>query len=210
MKRSKKLPTRKRQALRRLALLAVLAVLLSALHLYNFLPSQALYELEERANTGRTGVVMRQWAAPNTGLELLPRLMLLSEKDGVNLLTVMRFSLLLGWTPDTYAAEDCDPEARLWGGLCEADLLGTENRVGVFLRIMDPKITTVEIKVKDQTDVVEMTLQTEAASWTEMDDGTRYWCAAVWIPAGNIHTVMTATGYDADGSVAAEFDSYEP
>lgn len=98
--RNKQLPTRKRRALRRVALLAALAAVLSVFRLYAFLPIQALRMVEEDHNTGPTGVIRRQLCPAPTVRDWGPQLMYLSSRDDTVLLTGLDFSLLRGWRED--------------------------------------------------------------------------------------------------------------
>lgn len=220
MKRSKKLPTRKRRALGHLALLAVLAALLSVLHLYNFLPSQAVYEAEEITHAGPTEIAATDWKAPDGSQYYYPQLLAVSEREDTVLFTVMQFHLWGGWNLRLSSAMDCAPGAPLWGDAWVSSTRNDQGRCYLFLRIGDPAITALDVDLrcwiewnnsrKEWDRETAVTLHTTADDWEETKDGTRYYLTAVDGTFVNTRIDAVATGYDAHGSIVAEFDSYEP
>lgn len=218
--RKKRLPTRRKRALGRAALLLALAAFLSVFRLYAFLPAQALRLAEEELNTGSTEVIRRQGVPRSAANEKAgPWLVYLSGKGDTVLLCGLRFRPLTGWQTVFMEDHDCAPGAALSGQYCYN---GTKGWAVGFLRIGDPSVT--EVAVSFQTPTTEWddsqeqwkrtevaSLRTGAAEWTEKD-GFRYALVTADIrewPAGGLYGLadLHATAYDAAGNVVAEYDS---
>lgn len=218
--RKKRLPTRRKRALGRLALLLALAAFLSVFRLYAFLPAQALRLVEEELNTGSTEVIRRQWVPRSAANEQAgPWLVYLSNKGDTVVLCGLRFRFLTGWQPAFMEDHDCAPEAALSGQYCYN---GTKGWAVGFLRIGDPSVTEVSVSFQTPTTEWEdsqarwkrtevVSLRTRAAEWTEKD-GFRYALVTADIrewPAGALYgpADLRATAYDAAGNVVAEYDT---
>lgn len=134
------LPSRKRVALRRIAVMAaVLMFANSILHLGLLLPRQARLTIEERKGTGWTRTVETRWEP-----ELHPGfLTYLSQNESVTMLSNVYFTHL-GWFPGFGNALDCSGEEPLYVGC--SYLNRDERAVWYFFgRIDDPKIQRIEI-----------------------------------------------------------------
>ncbi|MCI9332862.1 MAG: hypothetical protein HFG05_11965, partial [Oscillibacter sp.] len=95
MKKEKReiLPSRRRRTVRRVLIAAAAVLLVNRIFLIGLLfPIQALRHIEERAGTGRTAVVCRDWAPEiyKTGLVYL------TENENVTMLSAVRLSFY-GW-----------------------------------------------------------------------------------------------------------------
>lgn len=225
MKRLRKqLPTRRRRALKRLAVLLILVVFLSVFHLYAFLPGQAVWLSEEKCNTGPTEVVFRQWLPRCRAVKgTKPQLMYLSVKGDTALLTLTSYELRIaqtGWNPTLMQNYDCAAGAALSG---DAAFLYEGREVVGFLRIGDPTVTEVEVSFQALQEWQENThtwkrtevaaLRTTAAEWTERD-GYRYALLAADIQEWPENTAFGAAylrvaAYDKEGRLRAEYDSYD-
>lgn len=142
--RRKILPTRKREALRRVFIAAAALFLLNRVFLLGLLfPIQAIRHNEERMGTGRTAVVCRDWARElgwTYGTYL-------TENEHVVMLSGAHLTYL-GWMDDSGAAVDCMEEGPLHGGWWSLGREGRPNLYYVFGRIDDPDIDFLKIQVR--------------------------------------------------------------
>ena len=220
MKRNiKKLPTRRRKALTRLGWILGIVAFLSVFRLYYFLPSQALYEAEERQNLGRTEVVILE-----KGLDLeftTASRMYLSVWEDTVLLTGMRFRPLTGWDSGPVVCRDLPAEEPVSGYAWTP--YGVEGRSFAlgYVCVDDPAITAADIRLQgvrawdsqkgEWTREDVFRIQSEASEWTE-SGGRRYLLLnreVEWpeeLEWGPFYMVVTA--FDAQGNVVAEYDSY--
>ena len=207
----KRLPTRRGRALRRIAVLAAVLAYLTVFRLYAFLPVQARYESEERANTGRTELVIWQ-EDDGSRLEL-------SVKGDTLLLTRMDFQLWRGWDADRSRAWDCPPEEPVAGKAWTEYGEETEP-VYLVVRISDPAVQTLELSIQHRVLQWEepeerrevLHLRSSAEEWV-MWDGCRYLLAAprVEVPRDVVWAdpYLVITALDQAGNVTATYDSYE-
>jgi len=135
-----KLPTRKRVALRRMAVAAVALFLINYfMHLGLLLPRQAIHEVEERKGTGWTRTIDRIWVPEIHKTHLA----YLSQNEHVTMLSTAYFSPL-GWMPGFGNALDCSGGEPLYAGYT---LMNRNERSAMlfFGRVDDPEIERIEI-----------------------------------------------------------------
>lgn len=215
--RNKRQPTRKQTALRRLALAAVLAVLLLVFRGFAFLPSQAVYRAEEFWNTGRTETVQWKVCAPEQG-EFSPVVVYLSEKGDTVLLTAASFSLPGGWGREYVTkAVDCPPDTPLYGRMWRN---GNDRAYG-FLRVSDPEIVKLDIELQGLVRrpmggydrETGLRLESGAAAW-QPGASDRYLLLVQDLSDrqyvhDNGRVCLNVTAYDEAGAVVARYDSYD-
>ena len=137
-----KLPTRRRAALRRIAIMAaVLFVVNFFMHIGLLLPRQAIHEVEERSGTGWTRTVDRIWVPEIHKTHLV----YFSQNEHVTMLSTAYFTYL-GWMPGFGNALDCSGEESLYAGYT---LMNRNERSAMFFfgRVDDPEIARIEIVV---------------------------------------------------------------
>lgn len=209
MKRKKKLPTRRRRALRCAgAALVLLLLVQNLLHTALLLPIQAVRLKEAQTGVRGTRVVHRQWEPGTyngTGLFYLT-----ANEEAVMLCdTVLTFR---GWLPVYGALLDCGEDAPLHaaqrflykvdhphdGG--ERQLRGTH--YFFYGRVDDPDIETVEITLPEGSGLGEEPL----AAPLFQKNGHRYFLLYRWAPGEEWPPQETgrAAGKDCEGSTVAE------
>jgi len=140
MKRKRMRP-RNRTAFRRVLIALAALFLVNHFLLTGLLfPIQAIRRCEERAGTGRTAVVRRDWAPEiyKTGL------IYLTENETVTMLSAARLSLY-GWTEVYGVPVDCTGEGPIHGGWWSFVRLEKAGRFYVFGRVDDPEIARLEV-----------------------------------------------------------------
>ena len=140
MKRKRMRP-RNRTAFRRVLIALAALFLVNHFLLTGLLfPIQAIRRCEERAGTGRTAVVRRDWAPEiyKTGL------IYLTENETVTMLSAARLSLY-GWTEVYGVPVDCTGEGPIHGGWWSFVRLEKAGRFYVFGRVDDPEIAQLEV-----------------------------------------------------------------
>lgn len=205
---------RKKQYSRRRGALRHALWALTALFLVNhfllvglILPIQAIRRSEERMGTGRTAVVLRDWAPEVHKTHLI----YLTGSENVTMLTGA-YLTFYGWTDGFGLPVDCSEDAPLHGGWWTMGRSEGQNLVYVFGRVDDPEIARVEVQTQyedwDTGEVVRRTAFTwssEREAWTERNG--RYYFLFQKSPVdwsvyqSTIYQV--AIGYDAEGNEIA-------
>ena len=98
--------TTRQKALRRCALLLVLAAVVSATNLYGFFPRKALHLEEDRRSMARTEVLRRDYMPQVHGSTLF----YVSANDDALMVTSVRYNLFGGWYPVFGAITDFTDE----------------------------------------------------------------------------------------------------
>lgn len=211
MKRVKKLPTRKRDALRRAAwALALLLAANALLHLGQLLPIQAIRETEEREGVYHTRVLRRMWVPEVYKTSLF----YLTANENALLLGDAHFTYL-GWFPQFGAALDCSGGEPLYAAERTVNRSGHEGTHFFFYgRVDDPAIETVELSLryireygeKKEENIYQEHVRLTAPIWQERD-GRRYFFLQYrlenWPDHGGRYTF--AIGKNASGEVLTEF-----
>ncbi len=199
--KKQELPTRRRSALRRLAMAAVLLALANGvLHVGYLLPVQALRDIEERQGTGKTAVVTGQW-----GKELYKaHRMYLSAGENVTMLSDVHLSPL-GWTSGFGTAVDCTDEAAVHAGWTEMTWQDQETVLYVFGRVDDPDVVRVRAGIQRTAEgAARYVLETE--TFLEQG-GYRYFLLRKYPAGWNGHVSLTA--YDEAGGVLFHTDGLD-
>ena len=201
------LPSRKRTALRRIAI-AVAAVFCVNffMHIGLLLPIQAIWQLEEREGARHTSVVTRDWAPEIHKTHLV----YLTENDDTTLFG-SAYLTVCGWMAGFSVALDCSEEAPLYAG--RFYLSRDDGKVWYFFgRVDDPAIETVEVSLRSE----EWNETTQTPSYREIrrlvaenfleKDGRRYFLlrdSGEWDSGFGSSPRPVAIGYDgARGEVA--------
>lgn len=135
-----KLPSRRRVALRRVAIMAaVLFVINFFMHIGLLLPRQAIHELEERNGTGWTRTVDRIWTPEIHRFHLA----YLTQNEHATMFS-SAYLTHLGWVPAFSNALDCSGGEPLYAGY---SLMNRKERSAMFCfgRVDDPEIERIEI-----------------------------------------------------------------
>lgn len=209
MKR-KKLPTRRRRALRRVVW--ALLLLLAVNHFFQvgyLLPGQAVRDEEEREGTGRT------WAVESRWMPVLYRTHRFSLRENENavLLGNTYFSPF-GWQTTTGCALDCSEAAAVHAAEHRISRDGKGTVDCYFGRIDDPAIERVAVSIQEVTyDQGQETrrelrrLTAERSEFLTRDGRTFFWLMEVQDgeidPEQIIQPVLIAWGEN--GTVVAEF-----
>lgn len=143
--KQKKVPSRKRRAIRRL-LTALIVVILAnqVFHTAYFLPVQVLRMQEELLGVGRTAVIQRQWE-PRVADAHGTYTVYFAGNEHVTLLKGVQLSFLQGWTGDLIRVLDCSREAPLYAGQFWKSYRDGSAVGYLFGRVDDPAIQTVTI-----------------------------------------------------------------
>lgn len=204
----KKLPTRRKRALKRL-LIAALAMLLvnHFMLLGQLLPIQAIRQVEERQGTGRTRVVTRLHAP-----EIYTTMLLyLTENENTTLLADGYLSIY-GWMAGFGTALDCTEDDPLYAGM--VDLSHDDGNVSCFFgRVDDPNIETVAV-ILFATEVDEMShlvpgeeIGRLIASELFEKEGRRYFLLRDdGRTSGERRPIPVAIGYDSAGNEIARME----
>lgn len=145
MKRRKRLPTRRRDALRHASRALILLLLVqNLLHVGLLLPVQALRETEEREGVCGTKVLRRIWEPDIYKTSLF----YLTASENALLLGDVHFTHL-GWFPQFGAALDCTGGAPLYAAERTVSRYGQEEMYCFFYGRADaPSIETVELSLR--------------------------------------------------------------
>lgn len=213
MRRLRRLPTRKREALRHAAwaLLLLLAVQ-NLLHLGLLLPIQAIHRAEEREGVLGTHVLRRQWEPELYRTSLF----YLSASENAVVLSDAHLTYL-GWFPQFGNALDCSSPAPLYAAersIARGD--GSGYHLFFYGRVDDPAIETVEFSLRyisgydeaERKNIFQehIRLTVPEEDWIERD-GHRYFLLPYrledWPYQTGEHTFVT--GRDAAGEAVTEF-----
>lgn len=212
MRRRKKLPTRRREALRHaVRALILLLVVQNLLHIGLLLPVQAIHMAEEREGVRGTRVLRRHWEPDIYKTSLF----YLSASENAVILSDA-YLTFLGWRPQFGAALGCTGGGPLYAAERSVSRHEEPGRHMFFYgRADDPAITTVELSLRyisgcDREgknlyqEHVRLTVQGE--NWIEAD-GRRYFLLPYeledWPYESGQYTF--AVGRDAAGETVAEF-----
>ncbi len=210
MKRKRMRP-RNRTAFRRVLIALAALFLVNHFLLTGLLfPIQAIRRCEERAGTGRTAVVRRDWAPEiyKTGL------IYLTENETVTMLSGARLTYL-GWMNNFGAPLDCTEEAPIHGGWWAMSRQGRDSLFYVFGRVDDPRIDLLTVQVWYEDWAGFKAVRRNVFSWglkreDLMEKDGRYYFLLKTRPAdfreyaSNLRT--TVTGVDLAGNVIAEVE----
>lgn len=140
----KTLPVRRKTALRRILIAAAALFLVNRILLVGLLfPIQAIRRNEERMGTGRTAVVLRDWAS-ELGWNYWTYL---TENENATLLSGANLTFW-GWMDNFGVPVDCSEPAPLYGGWWSLGREGRPNLYYVFGRIDAPDIVFIKVQVQ--------------------------------------------------------------
>lgn len=192
--------SRRKKALRRVLMAAVVLFLVNHILLFGLLfPIQAIRHNEERLGTGRTAMIRRDWL-----LEVRwSCLSYLSENEDVTMLSGTCLTWI-GWVDNFGVPVDCSEDAPMhcgWWSLSRNDVQATY----IFGRVDDPSIVRVQVEAEytgfRETDLpvrqMEMKLVSEEPDWMEKD-GHRYFLIKTMAYGEEKWNYFrpTVTGYD--------------
>lgn len=184
MKKKRPIPTRRRKALKRLALFAVLAAALVVLEGYHLTPTRAIRSNEESCNCGETEVVLDMGSLPLKNVGMLNRLYL-SGNENAALVTSARFYLLLGWQDYGISWLDCGGDSPLHAQTYSMSKSGEGDEADnwrwyLYGRVDDPagELLTGSVGYREVVEGEERWVELEelefpASQWTE-GPGGRY------------------------------------
>lgn len=213
MKR-KRMLSRKRRAFRRILIALAALFLVNHFLLTGLLfPIQAIRRCEERAGTGRTAVVCRDWAPEiyKTGL------IYLTENETVTMLSAVRLSLY-GWTEVYGVPVDCTGEGPIHGGWWSFVRLEKAGRFYVFGRVDDPEIAQLEVYFMRPDDPQgeerigrvhgNYGVRREDSGWMEKDGQSYFLFETNLVDWSEYPTGLrvVAVGYDEERNVVAQTD----
>ena len=213
MKQEKKrtpLPSRKRVALRRIAIAAVVIFCVNFfMHIGLLLPIQSIWQLEEREGARHTSVVTRDWAPEVHRAHLV----YLTENDDTSLFGSTYLSIY-GWMAGFSVALDCTGEAPLYAG--RSYMSRDDGKVWYFFgRVDAPAIETVTVSLQSEDwDAEAQTFnRREVRSLTTAEllekDGRRYFLlrdGGEWDSDTCSSPRPVVIGYDSAGSEVARVD----
>ena len=172
--RKKRLPTRRRRALRWLAALVLLVGACHWLDIYILTPDRALRRQEQYFATGRTELdaVVRDAYRTDSGVGILTA----SQNDEVLLMGLSHWSLFEGWMPGfAWPVERTDGAVDVYAAYYSWEYSWESgpncNPYAVYGCVNDPRVTTVELTVRDWEGAWEYTLETEIRT---AEDGHRF------------------------------------
>lgn len=213
MKQEKKrtpLPSRKRVALRRIAIAAVVIFCVNFfMHIGLLLPIQSIWQLEEREGARHTSVVTRDWAPEVHRTHLV----YLTENDDTTLFG-STYLTIYGWMAGFSVALDCTEEAPLYAG--RSYMSRDDGKVWYFFgRVDDPAIETVAVSLQseDWDEETQIFIRREVCRLTTAEflekDGRRYFLlrdGGEWDSDTCSSPRPVVIGYDSAGSEAARVD----
>lgn len=210
MKRKRMRP-RNRTAFRRVLIALAALFLVNHFLLTGLLfPIQAIRRCEERAGTGRTAVVCRDWAPEiyKTGL------IYLTENETVTMLSAARLTLY-GWMDNFGVPVDCSEPAAVHGGWWAMSREGRGSLFYVFGRVDDPGIDLLTVQVRYEDWAGGESVLRDAFSWglereDLMEKDGRYYFLlkndSVDFGEYTSNLRTTVTGVDLAGNVIAEVE----
>lgn len=143
-KKEKRLSSRRKRTLRRVLFAAVTLFLVNRIFLIGLLfPIQAIRQNEERAGTGRTAVVCRDWAPEARWSHLV----YLTENENITMLSGAYLGWL-GWLGGFGVPLDCTEPAPIHGGCWSISQDEDRALFYVFGRIDDPDIDLLKVTVR--------------------------------------------------------------
>lgn len=180
MNRVKKLPARKKTALRRGAICLLLAAACVGMGGYGLLPRRGIYYSEENVNMGRTSVIRSLGSIPmkKTGLN---RLYLCANDNGM-LMALTRFYFLYGWLDYGFHALDCSHSAPVHiGAYSISRTYGEEEYERIWYlygRVDEPDAASLQISIgyhdeKDAWVSIEK-LELPEVEWLEAEGRTYF------------------------------------
>ena len=220
MKRTPKIVSRKKRALRWLAVACVMLLWLNLQYGFGYLhPRLAMYAREQSIGCGKTEVVFAKMD-PDAR-----KLLYLSANEYAAL--VVRPELeWCGWQASATNTVDCTEERPLRGGLTFlSQERGWKDPEEVLItvpyawgRVDDPNIVEVQVtyrlsweritNITDVTQPVTYTASTKASDWKEQD-GSRYFLLRIEPQRREgmraVYQRGTVIGFDATGKVVAEY-----
>lgn len=146
MKKEKReaLSSRRRRTARRILVAAAAVFLVNRIFLIGLVfPLQAIRQIEEREDTGRTAVVNRDWAPEIHRAHLI----YLTENEKVTMLSGA-YLTVYGWMGGFGVPLDCTGAAPIHGGWWSMGRYGGESVFYVFGRIDDPEIDFIKVQVQ--------------------------------------------------------------
>ena len=136
--------TRKRKALRRSIIAALLILSSIFVSPFNFLPSQSLRLQEDDRLTGRTHITRYMTKLPMRPGSIA--LATLSENENAVVWCMHKYNLFMGWYPGSGTEADCSGDAPAVAADCWIGRSETDEHCAVFIgRVMDDNIASVEI-----------------------------------------------------------------
>lgn len=207
----RKLPTRRRRALRRLVW--ALLLLLAVNHLFGvgyLLPAQAIRSEEEREGTGRTWTVESRWVP---ALHRTQRFYLRENENAV--LLGNTYLSLFGWETGSGCAVDCSEAAPVHVAVQQISRDGKATLHCYFGRIDDPAIETVVVSVQEITyDQGQETrkelrrLTAERSAFLTRGERTFFWLMETQDQERETEQIIQPVliAYGANGTVTEEFD----
>lgn len=216
-RKEKRLSSRRRRTLRRVLVAAVTLFLVNRIFLVGLLfPIQAVRHCEERAGTGRTAVVYRDWAPEiyKTGLVYL------TENEKVTMLSAVRLSLY-GWIEVYGVPLDCTVEGPIHGSWWSFVRLEKAGRFYVFGRVDAPEIAQLEVYFMRPDDPQgeerigrvhgNYGVRREDSGWMEKDGQSYFLFEADLVDWNEYPTGLrvVAVGFDEDRDVVAWVDLEE-
>lgn len=163
-------------------------------------PIQAVRRCEERAGTGRTAVVCRDWD-PSFRWNFVAYL---TKSENAIMLSGARLTLY-GWMGAFGAALDCTEEAPIHGGTWFLNW-GKWSTIYVFGRVDDPDITELNIQWTIEGDEgSEMWIASKTSEWIE-EDGRRYFLCSYKNANAADYRVPQVVGRDQEGNELARVE----
>lgn len=205
--------SRRRQALRYAFRAVITLLLVNHFLLIGLLfPIQAIRQNEERGGTGRTAVVLRDWA-PEMHWS---RLIYLTESENVTMLSGA-YLTFLGWTGGFGVPLDCSEDAPVYGGHWSMSRKEGQSLYYAFGRIDDPDIASLNVEAQYEDWTTGAGIRRTAFVWRSLredwaeKDGRYYFLFQRYPIDWSIYPSsidLIAIGYDADGNeiVRTELD----
>ena len=168
--RKKRLPTRRRRALRWLAALVLLVGVCHGLDIYSLTPDRALRRQERYFATGRTELdaSIREAYRSGPGIGILTS----SQNDDVLLMGLSHWSLWEGWVPGfAWPVERTDGAVDVFAAYYSWESAPNCNPYAVYGCVNDPRVNTVELTILDWDGAWTDTLETEIQT---AEDGHRF------------------------------------
>ena len=168
--RKKRLPTRRRRALRWLAALVLLVGACHWLDIYSLTPDRALRRQERYFAAGRTELdaSIRDVYRSGPGIGILTA----SQNDDVLLMGLSHWSLWEGWVPGfAWPVERTDGAVDVFAVYYSWEFSPDSTPYAVYGCVNDPRVTAVELTLLDWNGAWTDTLETEIQT---AEDGHRF------------------------------------